>query len=167
MMKPLPLTGTISGMTGCSRKKRSKPPVGRVGRVCTRVASIDTTAGVTASAMLTNASLRSRAGCTAAVVTRGSVCTTGGVKAVSVKPNWDASPSPKRKEAATERATLVFALSGSYIIVLLLLPIGSCAGVEGHVRELDARPSGIRCPAGGAASTAPPRRGYFPSSTIS
>ena len=75
-----------------------------------------TTEGVTASAMFTNASLRSSAGCTASSATAGAVCTTGSSTAVSTKPNWDASASPKRKQAATERATRVFALSGSYIV---------------------------------------------------
>ena len=116
-MNPVPPAGTMYGTEsrGCRRKKNSKPPPAGRGRWCWRVASMITTAGVTASAMFTKASLRSSAGRTAASDTRGPVCTTSAVPD-STKPNWEAIPSPNRKQAATERATFVFALSGSYIV---------------------------------------------------
>ncbi len=56
-----------------------------------------TTAGVTASARFTNASLRSAAGFTASVETRCAVSTTGIAFDALVQPMPLASPSPKRK----------------------------------------------------------------------
>ena len=59
-----------------------------------------TTAGVTISAMLTNASLRSSAGRTALSGICGSLSMTGMDLLTPVHPNPDAMPSPKRKARA-------------------------------------------------------------------
>ena len=72
-----------------------------------------TTAGVTISATLINASLRSSAGCTAWVGICGSVPMRGMACDTPLHPRADTIPSPMREAAAVKKATFILARNGS------------------------------------------------------